>query len=163
MNFYRNLNFIIYERAKNAQEVATECNIRYRWLCRMKQGDIKNLHCNLFSDVYKICKYLDVHPADILFMDTIDFRYKYLDPSVKEYVEVNHNFIFNVKLFLNNHPSITIKEKVYRAYMGRFYRFSAKRKVQRMLGGHTKYTLDDVIKISKVLGQEPQLMLFGVV
>ena len=163
--FNANLGFIIYHRGKNAANVAEACGVSDRSLRRFKSIEKKDVYERHYDCFFKVAKHLDIHPADLFFMNRHDFRFKYQDPNVKEYVDVKSNFLFNVKLIMNNHPNKKrLYNRLYEEYHTKGFNISnTKRKVNRKLNKDTQYTLKDVIIFSKVLNYKPELLLFGIV
>jgi len=164
--FHRNLKYIIHARVKSVRVLANELNINYRWLNRLKAGSMKRIVPAHFDHIFAVAKRLDVSPVDLFFMDAHEFRQIYYDPEMKTYIEVQDNFLFNLKLILNNVEDRkktirTIIRKEYRSNP-RVYQWKDYTKVTRIIRGATSYTVDDVIKFSRVLDYPPEFLLFGV-
>lgn len=163
MMIYRNAKFIIYKRGVNITTTSINSGLNRRWLGRLCACDIKYINEKVLKKIYILAKHLDIHPVDLLFMEHIDFRFKYTDPNVKEYIEVESNFIFNAKLYLNNAPDRRLFKKIINGYR---YRFPVEdnryQKVKRILNGRIKYNIEDVVIFARAINVKPGYLMFGV-
>tara|TARA_Y100000593_G_scaffold74590_1_gene137377 strand:- start:6 stop:497 length:492 start_codon:yes stop_codon:yes gene_type:complete len=161
--FHKNLSYAIHSRTdNNLERISKELNIGRRYLGRLRSGQ-KKISQKHYSKVYSLAKYLDIHPAHLMLMRFPDFVEMYQDPELKTYIDVEDNFIFNIKLIINNHPDKqTLINRLARKYQKAEYSEYYRKKVYRKIQGITNYNLNDVFIFSDVLKYDPALLLFGV-
>ena len=161
--FHKNLCYAIHTRTNNSiEEIGKKLNMSPRYICRLRAKKQRIGKKNL-EDVYKLAKYLNIHPADLLLMNFSDFIKTYSDIEIKTYIDLSDNFLFNVNLFMNN---VENKEvviiKLIKKYQKKEYKEYYRKKVNRKISVRSKYNLDDVIIFSEVFECSPSLLLFGV-
>lgn len=160
---YCNTKYIIKKRGVDQAKTARACNIHPKWISRFTRCGTKYVNSKAFEKLYVLCQYLDVYPADLLFMSHQEFISKYQDDDVKEYKILQDCFLYNLKLYLNNDEKNVLKNRI--CYEYRFIyndKILIRNRINRYLRGSTNYNLDDIIKCAKALQIKPQLLMFGV-
>tara|TARA_Y100001938_G_C7988772_1_gene378327 strand:+ start:313 stop:687 length:375 start_codon:yes stop_codon:yes gene_type:complete len=118
---------------------------------------------------------LDVDVGHLCFMDSRMFSIYYEDEYLKTFVEVEDNFIRNLRSLMD-HKNMSVNDLakyLYRedSYYFQYYnnnydrkkrtQYARRRRVRRLTKGITTYRLDDVVQISKVMECQPSRLLFG--
>ena len=161
--FHKNLSYAIHTRTNNTfEQIGKDVDLCPRYICRLRANKQRISKKNL-KDVFKLAKYLDINPADLLLMKFSDFIKTYSDTEIKTYIDLRDNFLFNVNLFMNN---VENKEliiiKLIKKYQKNEYKEYYRKKVNKKISGRSKYNLDDVIIFSEGFECSPALLLFGV-
>ena len=158
-NLTRNLVYMIEQRGTNVQ-LAECCNCTERQVRRYRNGVTRPK-----SDlIIKIARCLDVDAGHLCFMDSRMFRIYYEDEHLKTFVEVEDNFIRNVRTLME-HKNISVNDLakcLYRDNIRLSMIYARRRRVRRLSKGITTYKIDDVRQFSEVLDCEPSRLLFGI-
>jgi len=160
---YCNTKYIIKKRGVDQAATARACNISPKWISRFTRCQVKYVNSKAFEKLYVLCQYFNVNPADLFFMSHQEFISKYQDDDVKEYKLLQDNFLYNLKLYLNNDEENILKHRI--SYQYRFINNDKNQRltrINRYIRGHINYNLDDIIRCARALQIKPQLLMFGV-